>query len=108
MDTNQLKLILEALQGAGESARDIALAYIIASVVPAVLSFLGVMVFIFAAYRLGYMALCRHASSERTAEGWKRVCLMLGDSRAAILPTPMELESVVSRLDKILNKTSQP
>jgi sirohydrochlorin ferrochelatase len=94
MDTEQLKLLLELLQGAGEGAKDIAILYLLTQIVPYFV-FAGVfLISLFVIVR----AMQKHARQiERDTVAWESV------SSAAVgypipLPNAKDIQRVVTAL----------
>jgi hypothetical protein len=106
MNTEHLKLILETLQGAGEGAYQIAIAYLIVEALPHLCLLLFMITAIVFGYKIGLRAMHNSTRNSTLARGWREVCLLLGDRQASFLPTDEEARRVVAKVDA-LTKTNK-
>ena len=94
MDTEQLKLILETIKGAGADAKAVAIAWLIVSCVPYLTGSLVAIV---------VARLIRNAvlSANRYEKGWKAVCDRLGMDTESYEPMDGCVRRVLKQIDEI-------
>lgn len=96
MDTEQLKLILEVIRGAGDGAKDVAVMYLLVALVKPVL---GTIAGISCVWIVGNtIRKCVNATHECT-QAWKRVCEAAGQYPTSY-PDSDDIKRVTDKLKK--------
>ena len=96
MDTEQLKLILELIRGAGEGTKDVAMIYLLVTIVNPLLVTFGLIAC--AAIICNTIRKCYLASNE-TLEAWKRIAAAAGEYPTNF-PVDHEVQRVIDKLKK--------
>jgi len=96
MDTEQLKLILEVIRGAGDGAKDVAVMYLLVALVKPVLATGAVITCV--AIVANMIRKCVVATHECT-NAWKRVAEAAGEY-ATIYPDAHDIKRVTDKLKK--------
>ena len=107
MNTEQLKLILETLNNAGDGAYQIAIAYLIAGIVPYLLLFCGAVIFMVVAVRIIKFLIVQSREKENVIRGWREICLILNERHASYLPTESETSRVVAKVHNLIDTSNK-
>ena len=96
MDTEQLKLILELIRGAGEGAKDVAVIYLLVTIAKPMFATFGLITCI--AIISNAIRKCFLATSE-CSEAWKRVAEAAGEFPTCY-PDSSDIKRVTDKLKK--------
>lgn len=102
MDTEQLKLILEVIQGAGEGTKEVAIWYMVTMLIDALIQPIAWIVIIFLIIK-GGSKLVMSCNLHRQA--WYSICHLV-DRRGIYDPTQQEVEMVARELKERFKEDS--